>query len=58
LNDDEDAEKFIDQGYENEFDFSEADRLIALVKGTSLSLERDTLPLELTQAARLIPLVS
>ncbi|KAL7487544.1 hypothetical protein ACHAW6_015934 [Cyclotella cf. meneghiniana] len=57
LDDEEDAENFIDPVYENEFDLSEADRLIALVKGTSLSLDEDTLPPEPSEADRLIALV-
>jgi hypothetical protein len=50
LDNEEHAEDFIDPIFEDEFDLSEADRLIALVKGT-------TLDQDITEADRLIALV-
>ncbi|KAL3792897.1 hypothetical protein HJC23_004822 [Cyclotella cryptica] len=57
LDDEDEAENFVDPVYVDEFDLSEADRLIALVKGTSSSLDEDTPPAELSEADRLIALV-
>eukprot|EP00956_Cyclotella_meneghiniana_P024964 scaffold51128_cov78-Cyclotella_meneghiniana.AAC.4 len=50
LDDEQQAEDFADPVYESDFDVSEADRLIALVKGTTLNQD-------VTEADRLIAIV-
>ena len=51
LDDEEEAESFADPTYEDEFELAEAERLIALVKGSSLSLSPPTPIIEEQDAA-------